>query len=75
MIVAEYSTRNFDFMVAGRDRAHAEELLLKAWEIHQEQYGPGVDPDLMREALADVGEVRFVEVAEGTMLRDGEPLS
>lgn len=72
MILATVSTRNFDWTVVAPDEDAADAYLLNGYDKHVKQY-PGADPDLMRE-MVEEGEVNYVELVVGRVLRDGEPL-
>ena len=71
--MGEVSTANFDFVALGVDQERVNELLRRGWEGHGREYRDA-EPDLMAAAIDD-GDVNYVEICLGDVLRDGEVLT
>jgi hypothetical protein len=69
MILATLDTSNFNFVALGRDQAHAEQIMRRAWNAHRRDYGRDV---WTYDEISD--SVNFAEISVGTALRDGSPL-
>jgi hypothetical protein len=72
MTLATVEVGRFEFTAVGRDEIHADALLLGAWKRHRRSY-PDADGGLMQAVIMS-GDVRYVTVEIGTVLRDGEAI-
>ena len=72
MMLATVNTGMFDFTVLGTDEAHCKRLLATAWKRHAQDYAHA-EPGWMRELIRD-GEVHFMPISVGAILRDGEAI-
>ncbi len=71
-ILAEVHTSHFEFQALAATKPLADRLLLDAWEIHCRDY-PDADMGMMLETIDD-GDVNYLTIASGGVLRDGETL-
>lgn len=68
-VLAQASTRNFDFTALGEDRRQANVALENAWAKHCREYG--ADPRMMLDMIND-GDVNYSELGVGDVIRDGD---
>lgn len=69
MILAEFQTANYNFVVLGKTKAECLQALRKGWKVHA--LNTGADPQYLDDALDGVS---YSSIKVGEVLRDGVPL-